>query len=168
MIDIAESAHVSPLADIEASVRGSRIIVRAGAVIDAFVKIKPAGGDGDLVVGAQAVINSGCVLYIGHGISIGAGALIAANCTVAATEHAFADPDRPIREQGFRPGRGGVVIEDDVWIGANSVLLDGAHVGRGSVVGAASLVRGVLPPYCIAHGRPATVQGWRRQPEPAP
>jgi virginiamycin A acetyltransferase len=104
------------------------------------------------------------VLYIGHGIAIGAGALIAANCTLAATEHAFADPDRPIREQGFRPGRGGVVIEDDVWIGANSVLLDGAHVGRGSVVGATSLVRGTLPPYCIAYGRPATVQGWRRDP----
>jgi virginiamycin A acetyltransferase len=51
-----------------------------------------------------------------------------------------------------------------VWIGANSVLLDGAHVGRGSVVGATSLVRGTLPPYCIAYGRPATVQGWRRDP----
>jgi virginiamycin A acetyltransferase len=163
-IEIAEDARVSPLADIEASVRGSRIVVGPGAVIDAFVKIKPAGGGGDLLIGASAVINSGCVLYIGHGITIGAGTLIAANCTLSATEHACADPDRRIRDQGFRPSRGGVVIEDDVWIGANCVLLDGAHVGRGSVVGAASLVRGVLPPFCIAHGRPATVKGWRRDP----
>jgi virginiamycin A acetyltransferase len=162
VIDIAPGARVSPLADIEDSVRGSRIVVGEGAVIDAFVKIKPAGGDGDVVIGPGAVINAGCVLYSGHGIHIGANVLIAANCTLAATDHAFADPDRPIREQGFRASRGGIVIGDDVWIGANVVLLDGAHVGRGSVIGAASLVRGELPPFCIAHGAPARVRGWRR------
>jgi virginiamycin A acetyltransferase len=162
VIDIAPGACVSPLADIEDSVRGSRIVVGEGAVIDAFVKIKPAGGDGDVVIGPGAVINSGCVLYSGHGIRIGANVLIAANCTFAATNHAFADPDRPIREQGFGASRGGIVIGDDVWIGANVVLLDGAHVGDGSVVGAASLVRGELPPFCIAYGVPARVRGWRR------
>jgi virginiamycin A acetyltransferase len=162
VIDIAPGARVSPLADIEDSVRGSRIVVGEGAVIDAFVKIKPAGGNGDVVIGPGAVINAGCVLYSGHGIRIGANVLIAANCTLAATDHAFADPDRPIREQGFRASRGGIVIGDDVWIGANVVLLDGAHVGDGSVIGAASLVRGELPPFCIAHGVPARVRGWRR------
>jgi len=107
------------------------------------------------------VINSGCVLYTGHGIRIGRGVLIAANCTFAPTNHAFADPDRPIREQGFQPDRGGISIGDDVWIGANCVLLDGATIGAGSVVGATSLLRGVLPPLCLAHGIPATVHGWR-------
>jgi hypothetical protein len=50
VIDIAPGARVSPLADIEDSVRGSRIVVGEGAVTDAFVKIKPAGGDGDVVI----------------------------------------------------------------------------------------------------------------------
>ena len=98
-------------------------------VIDAFVKIKPAGGSGDVVIGRGTVINSGCVLYTGNGIRIGRNVLIAANCTLAPTNHAFADPDRPIREQGFQPSRGGIVIGDDVWIGANCVLLDGATIG---------------------------------------
>ena len=49
------------------------------------------------------------------------------------------DRHRLIREQGFQPGRGGIVIEDDVWIGANCVLLDCAVLRR--VVGAGSLVR---------------------------
>jgi acetyltransferase-like isoleucine patch superfamily enzyme len=162
MIEIAPGARVSPLADIEDSVRGTRISIAAGVVIDAFVKIKPAGGNGDIEIGAGTIINSGCVLYSGNGIRIGANVLIAANCTLAPTGHEFADPDRLIRDQGFRPSRGGIVIEDDVWIGANSVLLDGAHIGRGSVVGAASLVRGRLPEYCIAAGAPTRIRGWRK------
>ena len=162
MIELGPGARISPLADIEESTRGSRIVIGPRSVVDAFVKFKPAGGDGDIVIGADCVINAGCVLYSGHGIRIGDNVLIAANCTLAATGHAFADPGRPIRAQGMAPGRGGIVIGDDVWIGAGCVLLDGAQVGGGSVVGAGALVRGVLPAFCIAHGRPAQVQGWRR------
>src|SRR6516164_506119 len=148
MIEIAPGARVSRLADIEDSVRGGRIRIGAGTVIDAFVKIKPAGGSGDIEIGPGRVVNSGCVLYTGNGIRIGANVLIAANCTLAPADHEFVDRNRLIREQGFRPGRGGIVIGDDVWIGANSVLLDGARIGTGTVIGAASLVRGALPAYC--------------------
>jgi acetyltransferase-like isoleucine patch superfamily enzyme len=48
-----------------------------------------------------------------------------------------------------------------VWLGANTVLLDGAIIGSGSVVGASSLVRGMLPAFCLANGSPARVRGWR-------
>lgn len=161
MLCIAPSARISPLADIEDSPRGTRIVIEDGVVIDAFVKVKPAGGSGDLVIGAGSVINSGCVLYTGSGIRIGRNVLVAANCTLAPANHAFADRDRPIRAQGFQPNRGGIVIADDVWIGANCVLTDGACIGMGAVIGAASLVRGTLPEYCVAFGVPATVQGWR-------
>lgn len=161
MLSIAASARISPLADIEDSVRGSRIVIEDEVVIDAFVKLKAAGGLGDVVIGRRTVINAGCVLYTGNGISIGRDVLIAANCTLAPTNHAFSDPAQPIRAQGFQPSRGGIAIGDDVWIGANCVLVDGARIGRGAVIGAGSLVRGELPPLCIAHGRPAKVQGWR-------
>jgi virginiamycin A acetyltransferase len=139
-------------------------VVEDGVVIDSFVKIKPAGGVGDVLIGAGSVINSGCVFYTGNGIRMGRDVLVAANCTFAPTNHAFGDPDRPIRSQGFQPSRGGIVIEDDVWIGANSVLVDGVVIGRGSVIGAGSVVRGVLPPFCIAFGTPAVVRGWREGP----
>jgi virginiamycin A acetyltransferase len=161
MLTIAPSARISPLADIEASCRGTRIVIEDDVVIDAFVKLKPAGGDGNVVIGRGTVINSGCVLYTGNGIRIGCNVLIAANCTLAPTNHVFADPDRLIRDQGFQPSRGGIQIGDDVWIGANCVLLDGTSIGPGSVIGAASLLRGILPPYCLAYGTPATVHGWR-------
>lgn len=163
MLITASSARISHLADIEDSQRGSRIVIEDNVVIDAFVKIKPAGGSGDVVIGRGTVINAGCVLYTGNGIRVGRDVLIAANCTLAPTNHEFSDPDRLIREQGFQPGRGGIVIGDDVWIGANCVLLDGAVIGSGCVIGAASLVRGTLPPYSLARGTPAAVRGWRER-----
>ncbi len=161
MLSIAKTARVSPLADIEESVRGSRIVIEADVVIDAFVKIKPAGGLGDVVIGPNSFINSGCVLYSGNGIRIGANVLVAANCTFAPTNHEFRDKKRLIREQGFQPSKGGIIVEDDVWIGANTVLLDGAVLRRGCIVGAASVVRHELPAYSINVGVPARTIGWR-------
>ena len=162
MITIHPSARVSPLADLEASTRGTKIIVGADCVIDSFVKIKPVGGFGDVRLGERCYVNSGCVLYSGNGIKIGNDVLIAANCTLAPVNHAFQDRHRLIREQGFDADRGGIVIEDDVWIGANCVLLDGSVLRRGCVVGAGSVVRGELPAYSICIGSPAVPVKERR------
>lgn len=162
LITIHPSARVSPLADLESSVRGTRIVIGADCRIDSFVKIKPVGGSGNVVLGQRCYLNSGCVLYSGNGISIGNDVLIAANCTLAPVNHAYRDRQRLICEQGFGPSRGGIVIEDDVWIGANCVLLDGAVLRRGCVVGAGSLVRGELPPYSICRGSPVVPVDERR------
>lgn len=162
MLEIDPDARVSHLADIEDSIRGSRIVVGPWSVIDSFVKIKPAGGSGDLVIGAHVIINSGCVLYTGNGITIGNHVAIAANCTFAPVNHAYEDKSRLIMEQGFRSSKGGIVIEDDVWIGANCVLLDGAVLRRGCVVGAGSLVRGEVPAYTVWAGQPLCQVGARR------
>lgn len=159
---IDPSARVSALADIEDSVRGSRIEIGAGVVIDAFVKIKPAGGMGDVVIGEGTVINSGCVLYTGHGIRIGRGVLVAANCTFAPVNHEYASRDIPIAQQGFRPGKGGILVGDDVWIGAGCILLDGAVLGNGCVVAAGSVVRGTLEPFKVYGGNPLAVLGERQ------
>ena len=161
MIDLHPAARVSGLADIEDSTRGTRIVIESGVVIDAFVKIKPAGGSGDVIIGRDSVINSGCVLYTGNGITIGRGVAVAANCTFAPTNHEFKRRDVPIRSQGFRPSKGGIIIEDDVWIGANCVLLDGAILRQGCVIGAGSIVRGEVPAYSIQGGNPLVLLGWR-------
>jgi len=165
VISIHATARVSPLADIEDSVRGSRIVVGAHSVIDSFVKVKPAGGSGDLLLGEHVVINAGCVLYTGHGIRIGNHVALAAHCTLAPVNHAYAERGRLIRAQGFAPSRGGIVIEDDVWIGARCVLLDGAVLRQGCVLGAGAIVRGELRAYTVYAAKSATalrVLGQRR------
>ncbi|MGL4440385.1 MAG: acyltransferase [Bosea sp. (in: a-proteobacteria)] len=161
MLQIDPTARISPLADIEPSQRGTDVSIGPGCMIDAFVKIKPAGGSGNLVLGANSYINSGCVLYTGNGISIGSDVLVAANCTFAPVNHAFADRNKPIRLQGFMPTKGGIVIEDDCWIGANSVVLDGAHIGKGCIVAAGSVIRGKLEPFGIYGGNPLSRIGTR-------
>ncbi len=162
MLIVAKTARISKLADVEDSQRGSRIVIEDDVMIDAFVKIKPTGGTGDLRIGAHSNINSGTVIYTGNGVDIGAHVAVAANCTFAPTNHQIRDRNRRIDEQGFMPSRGGIVVEDDVWIGANCVILDGAILRQGCVVGAGSLVRGELPPYSINIGAPAKTTGYRK------
>lgn len=161
MIEIHPEAYVSPLADIEDSIRGSRIIIGARTYIDSFVKIKPVGGVGDLTIGPNCVINSGCVLYTGNGINIGAGVAIAANCTLAPANHEYRSHNKPIRDQGFQPSKGGIIVEDDVWLGSNCVLLDGAVLRQGCVIGAGAIVRGEIPAFSIQVGNPLRILGWR-------
>lgn len=162
MLRISPDAYISPLADIEESVRGTLIEIGAGCRIDAFVKIKPVGGSGEIVIGSNSYVNSGTVIYSGNGVRIGSNVLIAANCTLAPVNHEFRDRSRLIVEQRFKPSRGGIVIEDDVWIGCNSVILDGAILRRGCVVAAGSVVRGELPAYAICTGNPAVVKDCRK------
>lgn len=158
---INSNANISKHADIEESSRGTNIEIQAGAVIDSFVKIKPAGGDGDVIIGEGSYINSGCVLYTGHGITIGKGVLIAANCTLAPTNHEYASKNKTIVEQRFKPSKGGIIIEDDVWIGANCVILDGAYIEKGCVVAAGSVIRGRLESYKVYAGMPLEIVGER-------
>lgn len=161
MIVADPTARISPLADLEPSVRGTRIEIGPRVVIDSFVKIKPAGGTGDVVIGEQSVINSGCVLYTGNGIHIGRQVAIAANTTLAPVNHEYRQKEIPIMEQGFRPSKGGIVIEDDVWIGANCVILDGAILRTGCVIAAGTIVRDEVPAYAVVAGSPPEVVRWR-------
>jgi acetyltransferase-like isoleucine patch superfamily enzyme len=161
MLKIDPTARISPLADIEESVRGTLIEIGPRTMVDSFVKIKPAGGVGDVVIGADCAINSGTVIYTGNGVRIGDAVAIAANCTLAPTNHEISDRARLIRDQGFQPSRGGIVIEDDCWLGAGVVLLDGAVLRRGAVIAAGAVVRGEVPPYAIFAGAPARRIGER-------
>ena len=161
MLKIDPTATISPLADIERSVRGTLIEIGPSVLIDSFVKIKAVGGSGEVIIGADSAVNSGTVIYTGNGVRIGEAVLIAANCTLAPTNHEISDRNARIRDQGFMESRGGIVIEDDVWLGAGVVVLDGAVIGKGCVVAAGAVVRGKLEPYGIYAGAPVRRIGER-------
>ena len=161
MQEIDPSAIISELSDIEKSVRGSNLTIMSGTYIDSFVKIKFTAGVGHIKIGSNCYLNSGTVLYSGNGITIGNDVLIAANCTIAAAGHNYMNSNKIIRSQGFPDSLGGVLIEEDVWIGANSVILDGSVIRKGAVVGANSLVRGELISNGIYFGSPVALKGFR-------
>lgn len=152
---ISSSAKIAPLADIEESSKGSKLIIKDGCQIDSFVKIKFTGGTADIEIGENCYLNSGTVLYSGNGIKMGDNVLIGPNCNIVPTNHQYSDRDTPMRLQRFLPSKGGIVIEDDVWLGANVTILDGAIIRKGSIIGANSTVIGEVEAYSIYAGSPA-------------
>jgi acetyltransferase-like isoleucine patch superfamily enzyme len=72
---------------------------------------------------------------------------------IIAVNHVFDDPHRPFVEQGITAE--GIVIEDDVWIGAGAVVTDGVRIGKGAVVAAGAVVNGDVEPHTVVGGVPA-------------
>jgi acetyltransferase-like isoleucine patch superfamily enzyme len=112
---------------------------------------------GDIIIGSDSSIGANSLLYSETSLTLGRYVLIGAfGYLVAGGSHEFADTRTPIiLQQSF--SKGGIVIEDDVWFGADVKVLDGSSIKRGSIIGAGSVVNGVLPSYCIAAGAPAKV-----------
>lgn len=158
---IDPTAWVSDDARIFPSVRGTCITLGAGSKVFEFAVIRAVGGTGDVIIGERCMINPHCVLYSGSGIRIGNDVALAPGVQIVPANHAYARRDIPIAKQGFLPSKGGVVIGDDVWIGANAVLLDGAVIGQGAIIAAGAVVAGAVPEYEIWGGLPARKIGMR-------
>ena len=111
--------------------------------------------DGWITIGAHCSVNSYAILYGHGGLQIGDDVRIAPQVMILPMNHVFADLDVPIWKQGIHTR--GIKIEDDVWLGAGSVVLDGVTIGKGSVIGAGAVVSKDIPSYSIAVGVPARV-----------
>lgn len=114
----------------------------------------------DLGPGAEVDIGDYCTLV---------GAIIATNGRVVIGDYAFlahevvlADHETmqpPMSGAADAAAHPGIVLGANSWIGARAVLLGGADVGEGAIIGAAAVVDGLIPPYSIAAGNPARVVG---------
>ena len=119
------------------------------SVIESYCCINNAVGD--VTIGDQTRIGIHCTV-IGP-VSIGNNVNLAQGITVTALNHNFEDTTRRIDEQGISTKP--VVIGDDVWIGANAVILPGVTIGRHVVVAAGAVVTKDVPDYCVVAGVPA-------------
>lgn len=106
-------------------------------------------------IGKNCLISEYNVLRGQGGISIGDNVYTAPHVQILAVNHVHNDPTRPIIEQGITAQ--GIAIEDDAWIGAGAIILDGVRVGRGAVVGAGAVVTRDVPPHAVVAGNPARV-----------
>lgn len=107
-------------------------------------------------IGARSRIHGTCI-HAYRSISIGQNCLIAANCQIIDSnghELSASDVDnRPNTQDEGAP----VLIEDSVWIGANSFILPGVRIGRGSIVAACSVVSQDIPSMVVVAGNPARI-----------
>jgi acetyltransferase-like isoleucine patch superfamily enzyme len=104
-------------------------------------------------IGMDSLIGEFNVLRGQGGITIGNRVYFAPLVQVLAVNHVFDDPTRPFVDQGITAQ--GIVIEDDVWVGAGAIILDGVHIGHGAVVGAGAVVAEDVPAQTLVAGVPA-------------
>lgn len=88
-------------------------------------------------------------------VTIGSHVNLAQGITVTALNHNFSETDKRIDEQGVSTTP--VTIDDDVWIGANAVILPGVSIGTHSVVAAGAVVTKDVPPHSLVAGVPAKI-----------
>ncbi len=106
-------------------------------------------------IGRDSLIGEFNVLRGQGGITLGDRVYTSPLVQIAAVDHVFSDPNRPFVEQGITAQ--GIVVEDDVWIGAGAILTDGVRIGRGAVVAAGAVVTRDVPPHTVVAGVPARV-----------
>jgi acetyltransferase-like isoleucine patch superfamily enzyme len=113
----------------------------------------------DIFIGEHVGISPHCIIHavdsspvvVEEKVVIGAMVYLAGG-----GNYHFERTDMPISEQGM-DFKGGIHIEKNCWIGANTVVLDGVTIGHDSIVGAGSVVSKDLPPLAIALGNPAKI-----------
>jgi acetyltransferase-like isoleucine patch superfamily enzyme len=106
-------------------------------------------------IGRRTFIGEETIIRGQGGVHVGDNVLFGPRVLVMAVNHVFADPARPIMEQGITAS--GIRIEDNAWIGAGAIILDGVVVGQGACVGAGAVVTSSIPPRTLAVGVPARV-----------
>ena len=121
------------------------------SVIESFACINNAVGD--VMIGDHTRI--GLHNTIIGPVLIGNHVNLAQGITVTALNHNFENSKKRIDEQGVSTSA--VVIEDDIWIGANAVVLPGVTIGHHSVVAAGAVVTKDVPPHSLVAGVPAKV-----------
>lgn len=106
---------------------------------------------GSIEVGNNVFINTNA--YLSGSITIGDNVLFGPYVIVTNGHHTYDAVGKYIYAQG-RPEKKAILIEQDSWVGARSIILQSAGVGEGSVIGAGSTVTKKMPPYCICFGNP--------------
>lgn len=106
-------------------------------------------------IGQDSLIGEYNVLRGQGGITIGDRVYTAPAVQLLAVNHLFDDPHRPMIAQGITAE--GIVVEDDVWIGAGAIITDGVHIGKGAVVAAGAVVTKDVPAHTVVGGVPARV-----------
>ncbi|MCO6449741.1 MAG: acyltransferase [Caldilineales bacterium] len=106
-------------------------------------------------IGDDSLIGEYNVLRGQGGITIGHRVYTAPMVQILAVNHVYDDPERPIIEQGITAE--GIVIEDDVWIGAGAIITDGVHIGKGAVIAAGAVVTSDVEPHTVVGGVPAII-----------
>lgn len=97
-------------------------------------------------------------LLISAEVDIGDRVMFGPECMIIGGDHVFERIGqypryiRPCNRENCKK----IIIEEDVWFGSRVIVLKNAHIGKGAVIGAGSVVTKRMPPYCVSAGNPCT------------
>lgn len=114
-----------------------------------------------IIIGANTYVGENNNLRAADGvIEIGSHCYVSQGVTMVTSNHGI-KKDLPIGEQGWYSKKARIKLHDDVWVGANSVILPDVTIGKGAVIGAGSIVTKDVPEYAIVAGNPARILKYR-------
>jgi acetyltransferase-like isoleucine patch superfamily enzyme len=129
----------------------NNFVLGSNSTIEDFCTVN--NGVGDVIIGERTRVGIGNVI-IGP-VQIGNDVIMAQYVVISGLNHGYEDVSIPPKNQKITTSP--IVIEDEVWIGANVSIVSGARIGKHSVVAAGSVVVKDVPPYSVAVGNPARI-----------
>jgi len=158
-IGIKRNSFIKSGVNLEVCSDENSIYIGEKVILDLGVSIKAHPGKGNIIIGDFTSIGPYACLS-GREISVGKNCMIASHCGIYANNHIFADTEVPMKHQGR--SYKGITIEDDCWLGTGVKILDGVTVGKGSVIGAGSVILKDIPEYSVVVGVPGKIIKSRR------
>ncbi len=154
-IKLGHGVYIDQEAYLHACPQGINIgrgtIVMHGAILHVYnFRNLPNSG---IKIGCDSLIGEYTVIRGQGGVQIGDRVYTSPFTQIIAVNHVFEDPHRPFVEQGITAE--GIIIEDDVWLGAGAIVTDGVRIGKGAVVAAGAVVTRDVPPHTVVGGVPA-------------
>jgi acetyltransferase-like isoleucine patch superfamily enzyme len=132
---------------------GNNVSIQKNTIIECTGVIRDLGIG--LTIGNNVGIAQNCFIQVRGRVSIGNDTIFGPGVYLFSENHKFDDPELPVVVQGET--RKGVKVEEGVWVGSRSVILDGVTIGRNSIIAAGSVVNRDVPPFSIVGGIPAKV-----------
>ena len=117
------------------------------------------GRGNEISIGNNSGLGINC--HVRGPLEIGENVMMGPNVRIIVRDHCTSRTDIPMCQQGFLPSEK-VVISDDVWIGANVIILPGVTVGKGAILAAGAVVTKDVPNYSVVGGVPAKVIKYRK------
>ena len=148
--------------------RGKKATIRRSVRLDLLPNHECRVGEKSIIETNSLINNTVGHVKIGQGsivginniiigpVSIGNNVLLAQHIVLSGLNHNYLDISVPPVKQGVSTKE--IIIEDDVWIGANSTITAGVTIGKHSIIGAGSVVTKNIPPYSVAVGSPAKIK----------
>jgi len=129
----------------------NKFVLNDDSTIEDFSTVN--NGVGDVIIGKRTRIGIGNVL-IGP-VTIGNDVMLAQNIVISGLNHNYSNIFIPTSFQKVTTNE--IIIDDETWIGSNSVILPGVHIGKHCVIGAGSVVTKNIPDFSVAVGNPAKI-----------